>query len=108
MVVWSPNPLGTGKGSQALSTGAPRGAQPPAPAAVQPRARRRPRPTRLAAGTGGGGGGENADPNFIAFEPQAGPSNALNLAQAGKYKELQYVPPGGTWQESFWIKPTGF
>jgi aldose 1-epimerase len=32
----------------------------------------------------------------------------LNLAQAGKYKELQYVQPGATWQESFWIKPSGF
>jgi aldose 1-epimerase len=104
MVAWSPNPLGAGKGSNALSTGAPRAAQPPAPVAggaapAQPNA----------AGRGGrGGGGGNGDPNFIAFEPQAGPTNALNLAHAGKYNDLQYVPPGGTWTESFWIKPTGF
>ena len=26
----------------------------------------------------------------------------------GIYKELQSIPPGGTWQESFWIKPSGF
>ena len=26
----------------------------------------------------------------------------------GVYKELQSVPPGGTWQESFWVKPSGF
>jgi aldose 1-epimerase len=50
----------------------------------------------------------NADCNFICVEPMAGISNAMNLAQAGKYKELQYVQPGGTWSESFWIKPGGF
>jgi aldose 1-epimerase len=100
LVVWSPNPLGTGKGSQALSTGAARGAQPP-PAAANA--------TQAPAGRGGrdGGAGGN-DANFIAFEPQAGPTNALNLAQKGLYKDLQYVPAGGTWSESFWIKPSGF
>jgi len=105
MVVWSPNPLGTGKGSQALSTGAPRGAQPPA-AAAAPAAGAAP-PAAAARG-GRSGGNANNDPNFIAFEPQAGPTNALNLAQKGLYKDLQYVPPGGTWTESFWIKPSGF
>jgi len=48
------------------------------------------------------------DPNFIAFEPMAGISDAMNLAQKGLYKELQYIPAGKTWQESFWIKPSGF
>ena len=38
----------------------------------------------------------------------AGITNALNLAHKGGYKELQYIQPGGTWQESFWIKPSGF
>ena len=47
-------------------------------------------------------------PNFICFEPMAGITNALNLAHKGAYKELQYIKPGGTWQESFWIKPSGF
>jgi aldose 1-epimerase len=46
------------------------------------------------------------DPNFIAFEPMAGITDALNLAQKGLYKELQYIPPGGTWTESFWVKPS--
>ncbi len=46
--------------------------------------------------------------NFICFEPMAAITNALNLAQAGVYKELQYVPPGGTWRESFWVRPSGF
>lgn len=48
------------------------------------------------------------DPNFIAFEPMAGITDAMNLAQKGFYKELQYIPPGGTWKESFWVKPSGF
>ena len=32
--------------------------------------------------------------NFICFEPMAGITDALNLAQKGVYKELQYIPPG--------------
>ena len=45
---------------------------------------------------------------FICFEPMAAITNALNLAQRGVYKELQNIAPGGTWRESFWIKPQGF
>ena len=30
-------------------------------------------------------------------------TNAFNLAHAGVYKELQSVPPGATWKESFWL-----
>ena len=48
------------------------------------------------------------DRNFICFEPMAGITNAMNLAQKGLYSELQSIPPGGTWQESFWIRPSGF
>lgn len=48
------------------------------------------------------------DPNFIAFEPMAGITDSMNLAQKGLYKELQSIPPGGTWKESFWVKPSGF
>jgi len=44
----------------------------------------------------------------VAIEPMAGISNSMNLAQKGLYKELQSIPPGGTWQESFWIRPRGF
>ena len=51
-------------------------------------------------------GGPNR--NFICFEPMAGITNALNLAQRGLYNELQSIPPGGTWQESWWIRPSGF
>ena len=45
---------------------------------------------------------------FICFEPMAGITDAVNLAQRGLYKELQSVAPGQTWRESFWISPQGF
>jgi type 1 glutamine amidotransferase len=37
----------------------------------------------------------------LAFEPMAGISNSMNLAQKGLYKELQTIEPGGFWEESF-------
>ncbi len=46
--------------------------------------------------------------NFICFEPMTGVTNAFNLAHAGLYPELQKIPPGGLWKESFWIRPEGF
>ena len=52
--------------------------------------------------------GPQNDPNFIAFEPMAGITDALNLAQKGLYSELQSIPPRGKWEASFWIKPSGF
>ena len=48
------------------------------------------------------------DRNFICFEPMAAMTNGTNLAQKGLYTELQSIPPGGTWRESFWIRPGGF
>jgi aldose 1-epimerase len=45
---------------------------------------------------------------FICFEPMAAVTDAFNLAQAGVYKELQSIAPGGEWRESFWIAPSGF
>jgi len=51
-------------------------------------------------------GGPGRD--FICFEPMTGITDALNLAHRGLYKELQSIPPGQTWQESFWVKPSGF
>jgi aldose 1-epimerase len=94
LVIYSPNPSNTGLGSQVA---------PPNPNA--------PAPAPDAARGGGGRGRGNApaqSPNFICFEPMAGITNALNLAHKGVYKELQSIKPGGTWQESFWIKPSGF
>jgi aldose 1-epimerase len=92
LVIYSPNPLNTGLGSQI---------PPPNPNA----------PTPAAPARGAGPAAQAnplATPNFICFEPMAGITNALNLAHKGVYKELQYIQPGGTWQESFWIKPIGF
>jgi aldose 1-epimerase len=45
---------------------------------------------------------------FIAFEPMVGITNSMNAAHKGLYKELQSVAPGGSWQASFWIRPSGF
>jgi aldose 1-epimerase len=45
---------------------------------------------------------------FICFEPMSGPTNAFNLAHRGAYKDLQTIPPGSTWRESFWIMPSGY
>ena len=46
--------------------------------------------------------------DFLCFEPMAAATNAFNLAHAGLDGELESIPPGGEWRESFWIKPTGF
>jgi aldose 1-epimerase len=45
---------------------------------------------------------------FICFEPMSAITDGFNLAHAGVYKELQSIPPGDTWRESFWIAPSGF
>jgi aldose 1-epimerase len=95
LVIYSPNPLNTGLGSQI----APPNPNAPAPTAT----------TQPARGAGRGAAANPlATPNFICFEPMAGITNALNLAHKGAYKNLQYIKPGGTWQESFWVKPSGF
>jgi len=46
--------------------------------------------------------------DFICFEPMSGPTNAFNLNHAGKYAELQSIPPRGKWEGSFWIRADGF
>jgi aldose 1-epimerase len=46
--------------------------------------------------------------DFICFEPMAALTNAFNLAHAGLYRELQSIPPGERWQESFRISVSGF
>ncbi len=47
-------------------------------------------------------------PNFVCFEPMAGITDAMNLAHRGLYHELQMLAPGQVWEESFWIRPSGF
>jgi aldose 1-epimerase len=44
---------------------------------------------------------------FICFEPLAAIISGVNLAQKGKYSELQTVPAAGKWAESFWIRTSG-
>ena len=44
--------------------------------------------------------------DFVCLEPMAGITNSMNLAHRGLYGDLQYIPPGGTWQESFRIRPS--
>jgi aldose 1-epimerase len=46
--------------------------------------------------------------DYVCFEPMTGVTDAFNLAHEGKYKDLQSIPPGGTWKESYWIVPEGY
>lgn len=46
--------------------------------------------------------------DFVCFEPMAAPTDAFNLAHSGVYRDLQSIPPGGQWKESFWIHPSAF
>ena len=89
LVVYSPNPQNTGRGSQI---------PPPDPTQAAPPAR--PSPP--------GPANPRATPNFVCFEPMAGITNAINLAHKGLYRELQSIAPGASWQESFWVRPSGF
>jgi aldose 1-epimerase len=99
VVLYSPNPAnarGGGGGGRGRGAG---GAAAPSPADPAPQA-----PGVALTGTN-----ENL-PNrgFIAFEPMVGITDSMNLTQKGLYKDLQSIPPGGTWQESFWLRPKGF
>lgn len=46
--------------------------------------------------------------DFVCIEPMAAITNGLNLAPRGQYSELQSVPAGGEWRESFWVRPSGY
>ena len=46
--------------------------------------------------------------DFICFEPMSAPTNAFNLAHGGVYVEMESIPPGGQWKESFWVTGEGF
>jgi aldose 1-epimerase len=85
IVIYAPNPANTGRGGQNISANNPTGLNPtPLPSGPPP------------------------DRNFVCFEPMAGITDAMNLAQKGLYKELQSIQPNGTWEASFWVKPSGF
>ena len=48
------------------------------------------------------------DGDFVCFEPMAATVNALNPAKDGRWHRVEKIRPGGSWQESFWIQPSGF
>jgi aldose 1-epimerase len=45
---------------------------------------------------------------FICIEPLTAIISGVNLVRQGKYSDLQTVPAGGKWMESFWIRASGF
>lgn len=45
---------------------------------------------------------------FVCIEPQTGPTNAFNLRHEGKIECFTTIAPGGTFQSSYWIVPTGY
>jgi aldose 1-epimerase len=44
---------------------------------------------------------------FICFEPLTTIISGVNLAHEGKYPDMQSVPAGGKWTESFWVRASG-
>lgn len=97
---------------KALVLFSPPAPPPPRPAGAAPQSPRTPSPPLMKGPPVPLSATDQAPPppqrGSIAIEPMAGISNAMNAAQEGTYKELQSVPPGGSWQESFWLKPTGY
>jgi aldose 1-epimerase len=86
---------------------------PPRPAGAPPAGARRAAPPPVSTGPAVPLSAKNDAPapperGFVAIEPMVGITNAMNLAQTGAYKDLQSIAPGGSWQESFWIKPSGY
>jgi aldose 1-epimerase len=96
IVLYSPNP------ANARGGGGGRGAGPGGPPAAPP--------ATPSAATIPLTGAKDTVTNrgFIAFEPMVGITDSMNLAHKGLYKELQSIPPGGKWEESFWLRPSGF
>lgn len=78
LVIYAPHPANVGRGSRIVF--------PAPPSPTNPLAR----------------------PDFICLEPMAAITNAINLAHRGACEAMQFVGPGEAWQESFWIRPSGF
>lgn len=53
-------------------------------------------------------GGMPRPGDFVCLEPMAGITNSMNLAHRGLYRDLQYIRPGGSWEERFRVRPSGF
>jgi aldose 1-epimerase len=45
---------------------------------------------------------------FMAIEPYASITDCMNLAQKGLCSDLASIQPGGHWEESFWVTPSGY
>jgi aldose 1-epimerase len=65
-------------------------------------------PSSITGPSGGGPASQPQNRNFVCFEPMAGITDAMNLAYRGLYQDLQMLRPEQAWQESFWIRPSGF
>ena len=46
--------------------------------------------------------------DMACIEPQTGPTNAFNMQHEGKFKGLNVLAPGKTFQASFWIIPSAY
>ena len=119
VLLWS-TPLGAGGGGgrgAAGGAGGP-GPAPAGPFLVDPAQGVRTAPAAVVPATNAPAAAAGAPPGaappaqpsrgFIAFEPMVAITNALNLAQKGTYKDLQSIPPGGSWEESFWVRTKGY
>jgi len=110
VLAWStPRPAGGGGAGRGGAQGGGRGggpAQVPAgPFPVDPAQGVRVAPAAVAPTAGAPA---STAKGFIAFEPMVAITNALNLAEKGVYKDLQSIPPGGSWEESFWVTTKGY
>jgi aldose 1-epimerase len=95
---------GSGRGG-AGRAGAPAAPAPSGPFPVDPAQGVKIAPPAVAPAAGAA---QPTGKGFIAFEPMVGITNALNLAQKGTYKDLQMIPAGGSWEESFWVTTKGY
>lgn len=101
-------PGGPGGQAPAPAPSGPFAVDPAQGVKIAPKAVAAPVPAAPAAPAAPGAAPAPVNKGFIAFEPMIAITNALNLAQQGVYKELQSVPPGGSWEESFWITTKGY
>jgi len=126
VLLWS-TPLGGGGGGRGAGGGAGRGApgapqgapaaggrpagpgpQQTGPVQVDPAMGVRVAPPAVPATAPAAAAGGPQNRGFIAFEPMVAITDALNLAHKGVYKDLQSIPPGGFWEESFWVTTKGY
>lgn len=98
-----------GGGPGGPAAGGPRaGGQPPAPQPSGPFPVDPAQGVKVAPPAADGATPAPGNKGFIAFEPMVAITNALNLAQSGAYRDLQTIPPGGSWEESFWVTTKGY